>query len=262
MRHPDGSSKQFAFVRFNDESEYKEALAQEGHISSMLGCQIRICKAHPKNPSTYRRNFNGQPPADMTRSPVPMQQSVSSRTTPTHFTSDQQQQQRLQTPPSQSSGRTPVKTNGLLSDALLTQQSSPSGLQSLQSQMQQPQAAQYPEVMHPFYYVPVTGYPPYNPDVYWSNSWPDMYSAMPAEVPVMQPLYGQTQVAVMPGGDAAAYQSFPQTAGWPQMPLSYQLQYPYQLLQSGNNAAAAATAAGAPAASIDQTRTGNDQVSS
>lgn len=152
MRQPDGTSKNFAFVRFHDEAEYREALTHEDRISLLLGCHIRICKAHPRPPVPRRW------PAAQSRlfAPVPdpgpqlIDPSAAKFHTNPALLSANLEQQRMR-------------------------QSSPSGQQQPQPPL--PHSAQpfLPDQMPAVYYIPVPGYPHYADPAYWANQWHELY---------------------------------------------------------------------------------------
>jgi hypothetical protein len=138
MRLPDGTSKQFAFVRFHDEAEYEEALKHQTRISMQLGCQIRISKAHPRPPLS--RRF----PAGHSR-PISAASDVTDPSAKYHM----------------SQALIPVN---------MDQQRMPQSSPSSQSQ------PFLPSDPVPVYYIPVPGYPYHDPSL-WPAQWPDFYQA-------------------------------------------------------------------------------------
>lgn len=211
MRTPDGMSKNFAFVRFSDENEYREALSHEQRISGLLQCQIRICRAHPRPtvPRRWNQAHNRLFPSEATS--VPQLIDPSGATTAKFQTS----------PPA------------LSVESQRMRQNSPSGQQQPQSQSL-PLAAQHvPHSAHPYlqpdqmpavYYIPMPGYHTYpTADPSFFNQWPDMYSVADG-TPAAQPAYAPAlavQSGVPEAGDTAnmhAYHSYPRPM-W-QMPTA------------------------------------------
>lgn len=61
IRHPDGTSKGFGFVRFSSADDYNSALSLPADVKSKLGQELRISKAHPKPTYPQRRGLSNFP---------------------------------------------------------------------------------------------------------------------------------------------------------------------------------------------------------
>ena len=192
MRLPDGTSKQFAFVRFRDEDEYHQALAQEARISLLLGCQVRICKAHPRPPPQPRR-WSAAGQQRLLPGAEAASQLIDPSAVPAKFATEQP---RVQSSPS---GHPPVPQPFL------------------------------PDPLQPVYYIPVPGYPVLPDGSTGPGFWSDLYASVPvpdvpAHVPhsYAQPMGPAAAAAAAPeAGDVSvmhSYQSFAR-ATW-QLPLS------------------------------------------